>query len=102
MRTLRDMINGNARRYPDKVAFTFEGESYTFEQVNQRINSLINALADLGVAKGDRVGMLADNCSQYFELFGLAKAGRVCVPLNCRLKGALLSDQSFRDQRSRI
>ena len=91
MRTLRDMINGNARRYPDKVAFVFEGESYTFEQVNQRINSLTNALADLGVAKGDRVGVLADNCSQYFELFGLAKAGRVCVPLNCRLVGRELS-----------
>jgi long-chain acyl-CoA synthetase len=87
MHTLRDMIDDVAQRYPDKTAFIFEGGSYTFEQVNQRINSLISGLADLGVGKGDRVGILAYNCSQYFEVFGLAKAGRVCVPLNYRSVG---------------
>jgi long-chain acyl-CoA synthetase len=87
MQTLRDMISDIAQRYADKTAFIFEGKSYTFRQVNQRINSLANALADLGVEKGDRVGILAQNCSQYFEVFGLAKAGRVCVPLNYRSVG---------------
>ncbi|MGB3904112.1 MAG: AMP-binding protein, partial [Anaerolineae bacterium] len=91
MRTLRDMINDNARRYPNKIAFKFEAESYTFGQVNRRINSLTNALADLGIGKGDRVGILAYNCPRYFELFGLAKAGRVCVPLNHRSVGRELS-----------
>ena len=91
MRTLRDMITENARRYSDKVAFVFDRKRYTFEQVNQRINSLARALADLGVARGDRVGVLANNCPQYFELFGLAKTGRVCVPLNYRLAGRELS-----------
>ena len=91
MRTLRDMINDNALRYRDKTAFKFEAESYTFGQVNRRINSLTNALADLGIGKGDRVGILAYNCPRYFELFGLAKAGRVCVPLNCRSMGRELS-----------
>jgi acyl-CoA synthetase (AMP-forming)/AMP-acid ligase II len=87
MQTLRDMINNVAQRYPDKPAFLCEGRSYTFEQVNRRINSLAHALTDLGVEKGDRVGILAYNCSQYFEVFGLAKAGRVCVPLNYRSVG---------------
>jgi long-chain acyl-CoA synthetase len=87
MQTLRDMIDDIAQRYPDKTAFVSEGRNYTFEQVNRRINSLAKALADLGVAKGDRVGILAYNCSQYFEVFGLAKAGRVCVPLNYRSVG---------------
>ena len=87
MRTLRDMINDNARRYPNKIAFKFEAESYTYGQVNRRINSLVNALTSLGVGKGDRVGMLAYNCSQYFEVLGLTKAGRVCVPLNYRSVG---------------
>ena len=91
MRTLRDMINDNARRYPNKIAFKFEAESYTFGQVNRRINSLTNALTDLGIGKGDRVGILAYNCPRYFELFGLAKAGRVCVPLNHRSVGRELS-----------
>jgi long-chain acyl-CoA synthetase len=91
MQTLGDMIKDNAQRYADKTAFIFEGERYTFEQVNERINRLINALADLGVTKGDHVGILAYNCPQYFEVFGLAKAGRVCVPLNYRSVGRELS-----------
>ncbi len=87
MQTLGDMIHDNAQKYPDKTAFIFEDASYTFKEVNQRINRLVNALADLGVGKGDRVGILAHNCPQYFEVFGLGKAGRVCVPLNYRSVG---------------
>jgi acyl-CoA synthetase (AMP-forming)/AMP-acid ligase II len=81
------MIDDNAQKYPDKIAFIFENTSHTFMEVNQRINRLVNALAELGVDKGDRVGILAHNCPQYFEVFGLAKAGRVCVPLNYRSVG---------------
>jgi long-chain acyl-CoA synthetase len=84
MQTLRDLLNRNARTYPDKTAFIFENKRYTFKQVNQRINSLINALASMGVRKGDRVALLAYNCSQYFEVFNVAKAGMICVPLNYR------------------
>ena len=91
MQTLGDMINDNAQRYADKTAFIFENRDYTFKQVNQRVNRLINALAELGVGKGDRVGILAHNCSHYFEVFALAKAGRVCVPLNCRSVGKELA-----------
>ena len=84
MQTLKELLNKNAQIYPDKTAFIFENKRYTFKQVNQRINSLINALASMGVRKGDRVGLLAYNCSQYFEVFNVAKAGMICVPLNYR------------------
>jgi acyl-CoA synthetase (AMP-forming)/AMP-acid ligase II len=53
--------------------------------VNQRVNRLINALKSLGMKKGDHIGILANNCPQYFEVFALAKAGLVVVPLNYRL-----------------
>jgi acyl-CoA synthetase (AMP-forming)/AMP-acid ligase II len=81
MHTLGDMIKENAQRYADKTAFIFEDRSYTFKQVNDRINSLVNSLAESGLPKGDRVGLLAYNSPKYFEVLGLAKAGRVCVPL---------------------
>lgn len=87
MQTLKEVINRNAQTYPDRMAFIFENKHYTFKQVNQRVNSLINALIYVGVRKGDRVAILAYNCPQYFEVFGIAKAGRVCVPLNYRSVG---------------
>ncbi len=93
MYTLKDMIVASAQTYPDKTAFIFEGKRLTFTKVNQRINRLINALGNLGVAKGDRVGILAYNCPQYFEVFGVAKAGRICVPLNFRSVGREIAYQ---------
>lgn len=62
MQTLRDMINDNAKRHPDKTALIFENRRYTFKRVYERVSRLINALAELGVEKGDRVGILAYNC----------------------------------------
>jgi len=91
MKTLREMLNDNAQRYADKIALVSEDRSYSFEQVNRRINGLANALAGLDVQKGDRVGILAYNCPQSFEVFGLAKAGRICVPLNFRSAGRELA-----------
>ncbi|HEM61673.1 MAG TPA: long-chain-fatty-acid--CoA ligase [Chloroflexi bacterium] len=91
MKTLKEVLNTNAKRYGDRTALVFEDTSYTFDQVNRRINSLVNALSDLGVQKGDRVGVLAYNCPQCLEVFGLAKAGLICVPLNYRSVGRELT-----------
>lgn len=91
VQTLRDMINRNVERYPDKTAVVFEGKRYTFREVNERINRLIQGLDRLGVKKGDGVGILAYNSSAHVEAFGIAKGGRICVPLNYRSVGRELA-----------
>ncbi len=73
---------------PDKEAIVFEGKRYTFSQLNERVNRLGNALANLGVQKGDRVAMLQVNTNQCPEVyFAVAKIGAIYVPLNFRVKG---------------
>lgn len=59
----------------------------TYRQLNQRANQLANAWQEQwGVAKGDRVAVLAKNRSEYLEaLFAAAKLGAILVPLNVRL-----------------
>lgn len=84
MKTFGEILVTNAKSYSDKTAFVFKDKRYTFRQVNERVNSLINALSSLGVRKGDHVGILAYNCPQYFETFAISKGGMVCVPLNFR------------------
>jgi long-chain acyl-CoA synthetase len=84
METFRDILIRNAELYPNKTAFIFQNQRYTFKEVNDRVNSLLNALSDMGVKKGDHIGILAYNCPQYFETFALSKGGLVCVPLNFR------------------
>jgi len=79
-------ITRNAKRHPEKVGVVFEGKRYTFGEINERVNRLCNALKRLGLKKGDRLGVLLDNCNQFVEAHGAcAKGGMVLVPLNTRL-----------------
>ncbi len=62
------------------------GLRLTFAELNGRANRIANALIDLGVSKGDRVGILMMNSAEYLEsYFAIAKIGGVVVPLNWRL-----------------
>ncbi len=73
---------------PDKVAIVFEEKRYTFNQLNERVNRLGNALLNLGVQKGDRVAMLQVNTNHCVETyFAVAKIGAIYVPLNFRARG---------------
>ena len=72
---------------PDRDCIVFEGKRWTYAQIYERVNHLANALAQLGVVKGDRVGFLNVNCGQYIETyFAVAELGAIFVPLNFRAK----------------
>jgi acyl-CoA synthetase (AMP-forming)/AMP-acid ligase II len=72
---------------PDRDGIVFEGKRYSFSLLKERSNRLANALAALGVNKGDCVGMLDVNCNQYIEVyFAAAKLGAIFVPINFRAK----------------
>ncbi|MFC1874387.1 AMP-binding protein [Chloroflexota bacterium] len=77
---------------PDKEAIVFEGNRFTFGQLNDRVNRLGNALVKLGVKSGDRVALLQVNSNQCVETyFAVAKLGAIYVPLNFRAKGEELA-----------
>jgi fatty-acyl-CoA synthase len=69
------------------------GRRYTYADLNARANRLANFLRDrLGVAKGDRVSLLAHNSVVYLDLlYGLAKIGAIFAPLNWRLSASELA-----------
>lgn len=71
----------------EAVYDTHTGRRFTYAQLNARANRLANFLRwRLGVEKGDRVSILAQNSIVYLDLFyGLAKIGAVFTPLNWRL-----------------
>jgi acyl-CoA synthetase (AMP-forming)/AMP-acid ligase II len=70
---------------PERDCMVFEGKRWTYAQLNERVNQLVNALVKMGVEKGDRIGILHVNCSQYIEIYyASAKIGAIFVPLNFR------------------
>ncbi len=71
---------------PKKRALIFEGGSFTYRQLSDRIHQLCNALLGMGVKKGDRIAILLYNCNQYLEAyFAISRIGAIAVPLNYRL-----------------
>jgi len=78
----------HARLYPDKIGARDLERAMTFRQWHARACRLANALLGIGLAKGDRVCILAYNCVEWLEIYAAtALAGLVAVPINFRLTG---------------
>lgn len=79
----------NASLFPDKIGARDLRRAMSFRVWNERSCRLANALLGLGLAKGDRVAVLAYNCVEWLEIYAAtAKAGLVAVPINFRMLGA--------------
>jgi len=88
MLTLGQMLTVHARLLGDKTGARDLDRSMTFRQWNERSCRLANALLGLGLAKGDRVAVLAYNAVEWAEIYAAtAKAGLIAVPINFRLMG---------------
>jgi len=59
---------------------------YTYSEAYKRMQRLANSLESIGIEVGDRIGVIAWNTYQHFEIyFGLPGMGAVMVSLNLRL-----------------
>ena len=62
------------------------GRSFTYGELDRRVDAMVGYLASVGVGRGDRVGVLAHNGVEYFDVqFACARTGAICVLLNWRL-----------------
>src|SRR5215467_3643785 len=84
---LSDLIDRNAAFTPDKAAMRFEGRAITYAAFAARIVQAAAALKSaLGVGRGDRVALLAQNHPDYLVLlYACARLGAILVPINWRL-----------------
>jgi acyl-CoA synthetase (AMP-forming)/AMP-acid ligase II len=79
----------NAKKFPDTVMLKDSQRSFTYPQVNKRVNQLAHSLLSLGLSKGDKVAVLLENSIEIVEVFlATAKTGIIIVPINFRLVSA--------------
>ncbi|HQP30960.1 MAG TPA: class I adenylate-forming enzyme family protein, partial [Deltaproteobacteria bacterium] len=84
--TINDLLDINVRRFPQKTALVYRARRITYSEMGRRINRLANNLLELGVGKGDRVGLYFYNCHNLVEaFFATLKIGAVAVPVNFRM-----------------
>jgi len=88
--TLVDALHAAARRWPDRVAWTFDpGERFTFADVERLTGGYALALRERGVRSGDRIAvMLANEPAFPLTWLALARLGAVMVPVNTRYQTA--------------
>ena len=76
-------LNIPAGSFPNKPATNFFGTEITFWDLRQQVLRMANALGELGVKKGDRIGVHLPNCPQYIIAYYAAQnLGAVVVNLN--------------------
>jgi acyl-CoA synthetase (AMP-forming)/AMP-acid ligase II len=95
--TVYDLIARNARIFARRVAWVTDQKLLTFIDFYNNINSLAYNLEIAGLEKGDRIGVLSQNCYEFVLLYGAAaKLGAIMLPLNWRLSASeieyILSD----------
>jgi len=82
-RTLLDALAEFARTQPDRPALLFKGARVTYGELDRLSDACASAFAALGVARGDRVGLMLPNCPQFvIAQFGAWKIGAIVAPLN--------------------
>jgi long-chain acyl-CoA synthetase len=78
---LFEVLDRAARDYPNQTAILFQGRELKYHQLKRRVDSLANALARLGLHKGDRVCLYLPNCPEFvLSYWAVLKAGGVVVP----------------------
>ncbi len=84
--TVAEAVAGHARTRPDRIGARDSKRELSFAHWNERAVRLASGLLGLGLARGDRVALLAYNCIEWLEIYvALARAGLVAVPINFRL-----------------
>ena len=92
--TLSDLLQNSTRTYPDKTATNFVlrymlrgrftvGGKLTYRQLSELSDRMATALYQLGVRKGDRIGMMLPNSPHYIiTFFAAMRIGAIVVNIN--------------------
>lgn len=95
-RNLGYFFDDSVTRVPEKVCiidlFGGRERQITYRALDERMNRVASALAQLGVKPGERVAMLVGNRVEFIEFFfGSMRAGAIPVLFNTRLAADTLS-----------
>src|SRR5439155_889269 len=84
--TVYDMIARGALVHGDAPAIIQGERQLSFREFQRQVDVLAGGLAALGIGKGDRICVLAQNDTAYLTLYGAcARQGVIAFPINWRL-----------------
>jgi acyl-CoA synthetase (AMP-forming)/AMP-acid ligase II len=85
--TIGDLLVRAASLWPEKEWLVLAEERHTYASFLTRAENAARSLLGLGVAPGERVGILMPNCMDFLDVqYGCALLGVSAVPINARYK----------------
>ena len=82
------MLDKAAKQRPDHEAISFNGQRWTYAELNAEVDRIANGIAARGIRQGERVVMFISNRPEFvFVLFALQKLGAISVPVGTREQG---------------
>ena len=82
------ILEDKAKMNAGRVAVLTEHEQISYDQLDERVNRVGNALEAMGLQKDDKVCVMLPNIPEFlYTWWGNAKLGGITVPLNTALKG---------------
>jgi len=88
MRTLSQVLRETAERFGERPAILDpSGVSLSYDELEAQVDRLARGLLDLGVGKGEKVGLWMPNIPEWIAAYyAIARIGAVVVPMNTRYK----------------
>ena len=83
--TIGDQFDLTVSRYPDNPALISRHQHirWTYRELQAQVNQCAKALLQLGIQKGERVGIWAPNCAEWcVTQFATSKIGAILVNIN--------------------
>jgi fatty-acyl-CoA synthase len=78
--------HASQRAHKEAIRDLGTGRSFTYGELDRRVDATAAYLRSLGIGRGDRVGVLAHNGVEFFDIqFACARTGSIAVLLNWRL-----------------
>src|SRR5579859_1567123 len=84
--TVPDWLRQRAQLTPERLALVADDHSWSFAELDHRVDAAACALSSRGVHAGDHVGLRAPNSAGFVvAVHALMRLGAVLVPINTRL-----------------
>jgi len=80
------LLERNARKYPNAEAVICMGRRITYEQLNEHVNQFAHALKGEGIHSGDKVILFLPNVADFvIAYFAIQRIGAIVVPISAKL-----------------
>ena len=84
-----DDIEAAVDKYPQRIAFTFEGKSLTYAQFDALANRYAHWASGRQIKRGDTIALFMPNRLEYVAIwYGMSKVGIATALINNNLTGA--------------